>query len=96
VLGRNQRTPMGELDIVCQEGAEVVVVEVKSRCGQTFGTGLEAIGPRKAARMRGAALWWLAERGRLPCRIRFDAVEVSLDWQGLPQSLRHEKDVLGW
>jgi putative endonuclease len=87
---------MGELDLICQQGVEVVVVEVKARCGGAFGTGLEAIGPRKAARMRGAALWWLAERGRLPCPIRFDAVEVSLDARGLPRSLRHEKDVLGW
>ena len=95
VLTRNERTPLGELDLVCADGVEVVVVEVKARCGEEFGNALEAIGPRKAARLRGAALWWRADQGMLPCRIRFDAVAVELDGQGLPRSLRHVKDVLG-
>jgi Holliday junction resolvase-like predicted endonuclease len=54
VLAKNQRTPLGELDLV----------------------------------------WWLADRGLLPCAIRFDAVVVELDGQGLPCSLHHLKDVL--
>ena len=95
VLARNERTPLGELDLVCIDGVGVVVVEVKARCGEEFGSALEAIGPRKAARLRGATLWWLASRGMLPCQIRFDAVVVSLDGQGLPRSLQHVKDVLG-
>jgi putative endonuclease len=94
-LAKNERTPLGELDLVCADGGEVVIVEVKARGSEEFGTALEAIGPRKAARLRGAALWWLADRGMLPCAIRFDAVAVTLDGRGLPRSLRHFKDVLG-
>lgn len=95
VVARNQRTPLGELDIVCRSRTGVVVVEVKARCGETYGGALEAIGPRKARRLRAAAVWWLADKGWFPCEVRFDAVVVALDGEGLPCNVRHVKDVLG-
>jgi putative endonuclease len=94
IVARNQRTPLGELDLVCRDGLEVVIVEVKARHSDEFGSALEAIGPRKAARLRAAALWWLADRGLLPCLMRFDAVLVELDGQGLPRTVQHLKNVL--
>ncbi len=94
VMAKNQRTPMGELDLVCQKQSQVIVVEVKARCSAEYGTALEAIGPRKARRLRAAAAWWLSERGLLPCAIRFDAVVVKLDTQGWPCALEHVKNVL--
>ncbi len=95
VLARNQRTPLGELDLVCRTQSQVVVVEVKARSGDEYGTALESIGPRKARRLRAAAIWWLSDRGMLPCALRFDAVVVALDGSGAPRSLEHVKDILG-
>lgn len=95
LLARNQRTPLGELDLVCLDAGDVVVVEVKARHGDSCGSALEAIGPRKVERLQGAALWWLADRGLLPCRVRFDAVLVELDGEGLPLTVQHLKDMLG-
>ena len=95
VLAKNQRTPLGELDLVCRDQAEIVVVEVKSRSGDAFGTALEAIGPLKARRLRGAAVWWLSAHGLFPCPVRFDAVVVDLDGQGMPCCLQHVKDLMG-
>lgn len=95
VLAKNQRTPLGELDLVCRTSEQVVVVEVKARSGDEFGSALEAIGPRKARRLRAAAMWWLSERCMLPCNLRFDAVLVALDGFGSPCSLEHVKDILG-
>lgn len=95
VLASNQRTPLGELDLICSMAAQVVVVEVKARSGDEYGAALEAIGPRKARRLRASALWWLSDRGMLPCSVRFDAVVVALDGFGLPCSLEHVKDILG-
>jgi putative endonuclease len=95
VLGANQRTPAGEVDLVCRHGGQIVIVEVKARGSCEFGTAIEAIGPRKARRMRAAALWWLADRGLLPCQTRFDAVLVMLDAQGLPRTLEHVQDIIG-
>lgn len=95
VLARNERTPLGELDLVCRHGSEIVFVEVKSRSGEGYGSALEAIGPLKARRLRAAAVWWLSTQGLFPCPVRFDAVVVDLDNQGLPCCLQHVKDVLG-
>lgn len=95
MVAKNQRTPLGELDLICRQGAEIVVVEVKARCGEAYGTALEAIGPRKARRLRAAAAWWLSDRELFPCAVRFDVVVVALDGQGLPRSVQHLRDVLG-
>lgn len=94
VLARNQRTPLGELDLVCRSLSEVVIVEVKARSNQEYGDALESIGPRKARRLRAAAAWWLSERGMFPCAVRFDVVTVALDDQGCPRSIHHLKNVL--
>jgi putative endonuclease len=95
VLATNQRTPLGELDLVCRASSQIVVVEVKARSGDAYGSGLEAIGPRKTRRLQAAAMWWLSERGLFPCSVRFDAVVVALDSSGLPCSVEHFKDILG-
>ena len=95
VVARNQRTPVGELDLVCRDRSEVVIVEVKARSNEEFGAALEAIGPRKARRLRAAALWWLSDRGMFPCPVRFDAVVLSMDSRGLPLELEHIQDVIG-
>ena len=95
MLAKNQRTPLGELDLICLDGGEVVVVEVKARYDDEYGSALESIGPRKAARLRAATLWWLCEHGQLPCRLRFDAVVVDLDHHGLPRTVQQIKDIIG-
>ena len=46
VVARNQRTPLGELDIICFFEGCFVVVEVKARSNSRYGEPLEAIGPR--------------------------------------------------
>jgi putative endonuclease len=94
VLASNQRTPLGELDLICRGLTDVVIVEVKARSSEEYGEALEAIGPRKARRLRAAAAWWLADRGLFPCPVRFDAVVVVLDGQGSPRSVHHLKNIL--
>jgi putative endonuclease len=95
VLAQNQRTPLGELDLICRGPAGVVVVEVKARSTEEYGDAFEAIGPRKARRLRAATLWWLADRGMFPCTVRFDAILVTLDGGGSPRCIRHVRDILG-
>ena len=94
VLARNQRTPLGELDIICRSLSEVVIVEVKARSSDEHGGALESVGPRKASRLRAAAAWWLSERGLFPCAVRFDVVTVALDREGAPRGVHHLKNVL--
>lgn len=93
VVATNQRTPLGELDIVCRHASEIVIVEVKARSSSRFGEALESVGPRKARRLRAAAVWWLTDKGLLPCPLRFDVVTVVLDDRGRPVRVRHLENV---
>lgn len=79
VLDRNWRCPQGELDIIAARGADLVVVEVKTRRGEAFGHPFEAIDARKGARLWRLAVAWVAAhpgqaRGR---RLRIDAIAIT-------------------
>ena len=95
VVAQNQRTPAGELDLVCEEAGALVVVEVKARSSTAFGDPLESIGPRKERRLRAATGWWLAERGGGRGSVRFDVVVVELSPDGALHSLVHLRNALG-
>jgi putative endonuclease len=55
VVGAGFTARRGELDLVCRRGSELVVVEVKTRTNDAFGTPLEAVGPRKRKALMAAA-----------------------------------------
>jgi putative endonuclease len=76
VVERNWRCQQGEIDLIARDGEELVFVEVKTRSSTSFGHPLEAITPRKLARLRRlAAAWCEAHPGRHD-RIRIDAVAI--------------------
>jgi putative endonuclease len=82
VLERNWRCELGELDLVCRDGDDLVVVEVKTRSSELFGSPLEAVTDRKAARLRRLAARWLAEHPFAPTGVRVDVVGVLLPQRG--------------
>jgi putative endonuclease len=55
IVGAGFTARRGELDLVCRRGSELVVVEVKTRTSDAFGTPLEAVGPRKRKALAAAA-----------------------------------------
>jgi putative endonuclease len=63
VVGSGFRARRGELDLVCRRGAELVVVEVKTRTDHEFGTPVEAVGPRKRRALMAAAAEYRALAG---------------------------------
>lgn len=78
VLDRNWRCREGELDLVVRDrDGTLVFVEVKTRSGTAFGEPSEAVGHRKAAKVRQVACRWLLER-RPPgaAGLRFDVVSI--------------------
>ena len=76
VLDRNWRCPAGEIDLVLRDGDVLVVCEVKTRSSEVFGSALEAVTERKAARLRRLAARWLAEHRLRPDDVRIDLVGV--------------------
>lgn len=84
ILARRYRTRAGEIDIVARDGRTLVFVEVKTRSGPAFGSGLEAVTPRKQAQVRKMAVDYLWRLGlsEVPCR--FEVAAVTLDAQRRP------------
>jgi putative endonuclease len=77
IVARNWRRPEGELDIVADDAGTCVFVEVRSRTGLERGHPLEAITPRKQARViRAARLYMDAEQPTAKA-YRFDVVGVT-------------------
>jgi putative endonuclease len=92
ILERNFRTRWGELDLVAFDGRVLAFCEVKTRrAGGSRGGALEAVRPRKQARLRRMAGCWLAERDERPRarEVRMDAIGVTFDGRGRLLVLEH-------
>lgn len=105
VIERNWRCSAGEIDIVAEErepdfvsgGDRVcwrVLVEVRTRRGEAFGTALQSITPRKEAKMREVALHYVQTTDwRGPWRI--DVVALQMDRTGRLLSVEHIRHAVG-
>lgn len=82
ILERNYRTPYGELDLIARDGETVVFVEVKTRSTSRFGSGFDAITPKKQLTLLRCAEYY-AQLHDLTCEMRIDAIEIMLDSQKL-------------
>jgi putative endonuclease len=81
VVGSGFRARRGELDLICRRGTDLVVVEVKTRTDDAFGTPAGAVGSRKRRALMAAAAEYraLAEwRGA----IRFAVVGLTVSAGG--------------
>ena len=88
VVERNVRTPYGEIDVVCQDAAATVFVEVKLRTSTAFGAPEEVVVGKKLERMRRAAEWYVTQR-KLQGAYRLDVVGITDD----PPRCTHLVDV---
>ncbi|WP_084961367.1 YraN family protein [Thermoactinospora rubra] len=92
ILERNWRCAQGEIDIIAQDGDDLVVVEVRTRSGRSHGTALESVRPGKLSRLRALAARWLAAQ---PCAFRTVRVDViALERFAGDFALRHVRGVM--
>lgn len=85
MLDRNWRGTRGELDLVARDGDVLVVVEVKTRRGTSYGHPAEAVTPDKLARLRRLTGEWIATHQVRPASVRIDVVAVTLPTAGAAQ-----------
>jgi putative endonuclease len=76
ILERNWRTRAGEVDIVAQDGATLVLVEVKTRRSFVAGTPEESVSPTKQKRLGRLASAYLQKLDEEPGSVRFDVVTI--------------------
>ncbi len=77
LLARRYRGGGGELDLVMEDGEQVVFVEVKASGGGTAGDGMCRVTPAKRRRIVRAASAFLLEREWMERPARFDVVEIT-------------------
>jgi putative endonuclease len=75
-LARNWRCALGELDLVLVRGGLVVFCEVKTRGGDGFGGGHEAVTWRKRSKLRQLGEAFLLAHRLVPAAVRFDVASV--------------------
>lgn len=75
----NFRCKVGELDLVMQDGAALVIVEVRFRKSEQFGGALASITRQKQARIVAATQHYVIINHLSHLAIRFDVVAISGD-----------------
>jgi len=61
IIGRNVRTPYGEIDIIAKQDDTTIFVEVKTRTSNKMGLPEESITPKKQEHMIACAEHYVAE-----------------------------------
>jgi putative endonuclease len=84
ILAANYRCQFGEIDLIAEESHELVFIEVKSRTGSAYGRGLESITTRKKHHILRTAWYYLEQLHQSHRPFRFDALEISFDYDGNP------------
>ncbi len=88
ILGRNlHASRWGEIDILAQDGDFLVVVEVRTRRGDRFGSAGASIGPTKQGRLARLALW-AVDTYNWEGSWRVDVVTIQMDSRGRLQEMR--------
>jgi putative endonuclease len=78
VVERNWRCELGEIDLVAVHERLLVVVEVKARATDRYGSPALAVDERKQRRLRRLAAQWLVEHPEHRRNdVRFDVVAVT-------------------
>lgn len=76
LIERNYRCRVGELDVIMQDGAYRVFVEVRSRHHSHHGTAAETVTFTKQKRLSRAASYYLQRCG-FPGPCRFDIIAIT-------------------
>jgi putative endonuclease len=88
IIAANVRMPAGEIDVVAEDGNEVVFVEVRTRRAAP-GLAAESLTEVKLRRMWQCAMEYCETNAVNPERVRIDAVTVDLDATGRVSRVEH-------
>lgn len=94
IIGRNVRTPYGEIDLIALDGDVLVFVEVKTRSSSAYGFPEEAISKQKATHMLASAQSYLQNNLELSGDWRWDVMAIQK--QSTPENIEvmHFKNVI--
>ncbi|MEW4565630.1 YraN family protein [Bremerella sp. JC770] len=77
IVARQDRTRLGEIDIIAVQKRTIVFVEVKTRAGDDKGLPVDAVNQEKQQRLTRAALAYMRRHDLLGnCAARFDVIAI--------------------
>ena len=76
IVTRNYSTPIGEIDIVAENGDVLVFVEVKMKRSDTYGMPYEAINLKKQRKLIRLAQLYIKNKNLYKRQARFDIVSI--------------------
>lgn len=76
MVEKNYRCKIGEIDIVANEGDELVFVEVKTRSQKLFGDPAEAVNEQKRNHIYRVAEFYVMKNKLESEKMRFDVIEI--------------------
>lgn len=78
---RNWRCASGELDLVACDGSRLIIVEVRTRASDNFGSAAESVGVRKLRRLHKLGSLFVQHhlgRSADDSLVRFDVIALSV------------------
>ena len=95
ILEQNIKSKFGEIDLVCQKGKELIIVEVRTKIGDRFGTPEESLTKKKLRKI------WLNAQSYVnkinwqgPVRIDVICIVLLSLSKQLPERLEHYQNVI--
>ncbi len=76
IMEQNYRIRQGEIDLIGQDGEDLIFVEVKYRSNKGTGDPAEAVTPDKQRHIRQAASYYLYRHFRKDVSCRFDVISI--------------------
>lgn len=75
---RNYRCPLGEVDLIANDGDTLVFIEIKTRRGKPTGYAKEAVNARKQRQLSKVALSYMKSNNCSEAKARFDVIAISI------------------
>jgi putative endonuclease len=85
IVEQNYKTKYGEIDIIAKKGGELIVVEVRTKIGDLYGTPEDSLTKKKLRKI------WLNARARGADRI--DAVCIVLNPDSTIDRINHYENI---
>jgi len=82
IIERNYRIRLGEIDIIAEQGNDLVFIEVKTRSGTHFGSPFDSITIQKQKQLSKVALEYINKQGCNNRPARFDVVGIEFQVGG--------------
>lgn len=96
IVGRNIRTPFGEIDLLArqEEPGNLIFVEVKTRASSTFGPPEISVTQRKQEHLVASILSYFQEHPEMEDQWRVDIIAVEYERSGEPATITHFENAI--